>query len=145
LPAAPRRKSSGPRHHLRPRSRWSRERRPSAPDETLRALCRGLVWPADVAPFQVHLVRLGADAAVAAAADKLYDQLTKDGVEVLYDDRDESAGAKFADADLMGLPVRLTVSKKTLEQDAVEYKRRRESDSKLVKQSDLAGILVANV
>lgn len=106
---------------------------------------RGLVWPEGVAPFQVHLVRLGADAAVAAAADKLYDQLTKDGVEVLYDDRDESAGAKFADADLMGMPVRLTVSKKTLEQHAVEYKLRSEADSKLVKQRDLAGILGANV
>ena len=106
---------------------------------------RGLVWPQGVAPFQVHLVRLGADAAVAAAADKLYDELTKDGVEVLYDDRDESAGAKFADADLMGMPARLTVSKKTLEQHAVEYKLRSEADSKLVKQSDLAGILGANV
>jgi prolyl-tRNA synthetase len=98
---------------------------------------RGLVWPEAVAPAKVHLVRLGVDQDVVKAADKLYDSLAKDGVEVLYDDRDESAGAKFADADLMGCPVRLTLSKRTLAEHSVEYKRRTENDSKLVKLSEL--------
>ncbi|HSX01022.1 MAG TPA: His/Gly/Thr/Pro-type tRNA ligase C-terminal domain-containing protein, partial [Candidatus Saccharimonas sp.] len=99
---------------------------------------RGLVWPVEVAPAQVHLVRLGMDAAVVKAADKLYDELTAAGVEVLYDDRDESAGAKFADADLMGVPVRLTMSARTLEQGCVEWKRRTEAEHSLVKLDQLA-------
>jgi prolyl-tRNA synthetase len=94
---------------------------------------RGLVWPAAIAPADVHLVRLGSDEAVVSAADKLYDELTNSGHEVLYDDRDESAGAKFADADLMGVPLRLTVSAKTLAEASIEYKRRTDSDSRLVK------------
>jgi prolyl-tRNA synthetase len=94
---------------------------------------RGLVWPENIAPFDVHMVRLGDDEKVVKAADKLYADLEKAGVEVLYDDRDESAGAKFADADLMGVPVRLTVSRKTIEHESVEWKRRVEDESKLVK------------
>lgn len=92
----------------------------------------GLVWPEAIAPYKVQLVRLGSDDEVVAAADKLYEKLKKDGVEVLYDDRDESAGTKFADADLLGLPVRLTVSKKTLAEDSVEVKKRGWEESKLV-------------
>jgi prolyl-tRNA synthetase len=94
---------------------------------------RGLVWPKEVSPFAVQLVRLGADEAVVKAADKLYAELEKDGVEVLYDDRDAPAGAKFADADLMGVPMRLTVSARTLEKDSVELKSRTEDEAKLVK------------
>jgi prolyl-tRNA synthetase len=92
---------------------------------------RGIIWPEAVAPFAVHIVRLGEDAQVVKAADKLYADLTKQGIEVLYDDRDESAGTKFADADLMGIPLRLTLSPKTLEQESVEVKRRDEKESKL--------------
>jgi prolyl-tRNA synthetase len=99
---------------------------------------RGLVWPEAVAPARVHLVRLGEDEAVVAAADKLYDELTKSGVEALYDDRDESAGAKFADADLMGCPVRLTISKKTVAEHSAELKRRHQDEIKLVKLSTVA-------
>ncbi len=94
---------------------------------------KGIVWPESVAPFAVCVVRLGIDDAVVKAADKLYGDLLKAGVEVLYDDRDEPAGAKFADADLIGAPVRLTMSKRTLEQDSVELKRRAEEESELVK------------
>jgi prolyl-tRNA synthetase len=97
----------------------------------------GLIWPEAVAPYKVHLVRLGSDDEVVAAADKLYEKLKKDGVEVLYDDRDESAGTKFADADLLGLPVRLTVSKKTLVDDSVEVKKRGEEESKMVKMDEV--------
>jgi prolyl-tRNA synthetase len=93
----------------------------------------GLIWPEAIAPYKVHLVRLGSDDEVRKAADKLYAKLEEDGVEVLYDDRDDSAGTKFADADLLGLPVRLTVSKKTLAEDSVEVKKRGEEEFKLVK------------
>ncbi len=101
---------------------------------------KGIVWPDGVAPFEVHLVRLGDDEAVVKAADKLYAELLKAEVEVLYDDRDESAGAKFADADLIGVPVRLTVSKRTLAEDGVEWKRRDESEARQLK---LTGVLKA--
>lgn len=99
---------------------------------------KGMLWPASVAPAQVHLVRLGADEDVSAAADKLYGELTAAGREVLYDDRHAPAGQKFADADLIGLPVRVTVSKRTLEAHSVEWKLRNEAEAKLVKLSDVA-------
>ena len=92
---------------------------------------------ANIAPADVHLVRLGDDAAVVKAADKLFEDLKTAGKDVLYDDRDESVGRKFADADLIGVPVRLTVSKRTLEQDAVELKHRTLDDEKLVKLGDV--------
>jgi prolyl-tRNA synthetase len=85
---------------------------------------KGLVWPANVAPAQAYLVRLGEDEKVVKAADKLYQDLQKDNIEVLYDDRDVRAGEKFADADLLGIPYRLVVSAKTLEHDQVEFKQR---------------------
>ena len=91
---------------------------------------KGLIWPASVAPFHVHLVALaGKDANVQAQADELYDALVKASVEVLYDDRAESPGVKFADADLIGLPVRITVATKALAAGGVEWKR-RDSDVK---------------
>jgi len=91
-----------------------------------------------VAPAAVHIVRLGMDEAVARAADTLYEDLSRRGVEVIYDDRDESAGAKFADADLIGVPVRLTVSRKTIEKDSVEVKRRDSDEVKLIKRDAAA-------
>jgi prolyl-tRNA synthetase len=91
---------------------------------------KGLSWPASVAPFHVHLVALGGkDANVQAQADALYDALGQAGVEVLYDDRAESPGVKFADADLIGLPVRITVAAKALAAGGVEWKH-RDSDAK---------------
>jgi prolyl-tRNA synthetase len=98
---------------------------------------KGIVWPGNIAPAQVHLVRLGADAAVVKATDKLYGELLKHGVEVLFDDREAPAGQKFADADLIGVPVRLTVSKRTLESDSVEWKLRAEDDASTVKLSEV--------
>jgi prolyl-tRNA synthetase len=86
----------------------------------------GLVWPAELAPFAVHLLSLGANRSpeVAEAADRLYDELVAAGVEVLYDDRDASPGVKFADADLIGIPVQLVVGGKGLGRGVVERKRR---------------------
>jgi prolyl-tRNA synthetase len=93
---------------------------------------RGIIWPASVAPFQVHLIAItGKDDSVRAKADKIYESLEKAGVEVLYDDREDiGAGAKLADADLIGNPLRVVVSAKTGEQ--VEMKRRSEQEATLV-------------
>ena len=84
---------------------------------------RGLIWPITVAPYQVHLVTLKGG---EEAADSLYTTLKGNGIEVLYDDRDESPGVKFNDADLIGIPIRLTVSKRSLQQGGVELKFRQE-------------------
>ena len=81
----------------------------------------GIVWPVSVAPYQVHLVSMrGAE----EEADALYEALQANGVEVLYDDRNERPGVKFNDADLMGLPLRVTVSKRSLESGGYEFKLR---------------------
>ncbi len=86
----------------------------------------GVIWPATIAPYDVHLVALGAsrDAAVAEEADALFQELRLAGLDVLYDDRDESPGVKFADADLIGLPVRLTVSSRNRREGVVELRLR---------------------
>lgn len=94
---------------------------------------RGLVWPEAVAPAKVYLVRIGEDTAVAKAADKLYVELQEAGIKTLYDDRDTGAGSKFADADLLGIPFRLTISPKTIAEDSVELKKRTSDATKLVK------------
>ncbi len=107
---------------------------------------RGLLWPEAVAPFQVHLVSLARDNQEAeAAADQLYNQLSDAGLEVLYDDRDESAGAKFADADLIGCPLRLTVSPRTLKEEAVEFKLRSQTDHELVPLAKVANAVAAKL
>ncbi len=90
---------------------------------------RGIVWPQNVAPFQAHLVGL------ADSADHVYDQLVRAGIEVLYDDRNASAGEKFADADLIGIPYRLVVSKKT--GDKIEVKRRNSAETALLTLKEL--------
>ncbi len=97
---------------------------------------RGLVWPKGIAPADVHIVRIGDTPEVVAAADKLYADLQAAGKQVIYDDRNERAGQMFADADLIGVPHRVTVSAKTIEQGSVEYKARTGSDSKLVKTDE---------
>lgn len=74
---------------------------------------KGIIWPASVAPYQAHIVLVGVDEKVRKDADDLYDVLTAEGVEVLYDDRDVRAGEKFADSDLIGIPYRIVVSDKT--------------------------------
>jgi len=94
---------------------------------------KGIVWPPQVAPFAAHLIALPvSDAEVRAAAEALLAALEEGGVEVLYDDREESAGVKFADADLIGIPLRLTVSKRTLKERSVELKPRAAAAPELV-------------
>ncbi|MEK7609290.1 MAG: aminoacyl--tRNA ligase-related protein, partial [Patescibacteria group bacterium] len=90
----------------------------------------GLVWPESAAPFKIHLVSLGG---AHPAAEKIYGQLAKESVEVLWDDRDESPGVKLSDADLIGAPYRVVVSNKTLEEESVEIKKRSGGKANLVK------------
>ncbi len=98
---------------------------------------KGLVWPKSVAPFTVHLVRLGNSEKVVEFADKLYADLNSKGIEVLYDDRDLRPGEKFADSDLIGIPVRFVVSEKTVAENKVEMKLRTEKDSKLLSTEEV--------
>lgn len=102
---------------------------------------KGLVWPKEVSPFAVHLVRLGTNEATLSFADKLYADLRKKGVEVLYDDRDLRPGEKFADSDLIGIPVRFVVSDKTVEQNKIEIKMRTLIDSELLSEEEALKIL----
>ncbi len=94
---------------------------------------KGLIWPTAVAPFQVHLVSLAHPGTEEdRAAEALYAELEASGLDVLYDDRPERAGVKFNDADLLGVPVRLTLSPRTLAQGAVELKQRWEAEARIV-------------
>jgi prolyl-tRNA synthetase len=97
----------------------------------------GIIWPKAIAPYQVHIVSIGKEEAVKSAADKLYEDLEKAGVEVLYDDRDQGAGVKLADADLIGIPVRLVVSNRTLESGSAEWKERDKKDAEQVKLTEI--------
>jgi len=97
----------------------------------------GLIWPISVAPYHVHLVALGPEASEArAVADQLHEDLVTAGIEVLYDDRDRSPGIKFNDADLIGLPLRITVARRGLAKGAVEFKLRREKERDFVPLSE---------
>ena len=86
----------------------------------------GISWPKAIAPFQVHLVALGKpDSEERGLADRVYDELTAAGLEVVYDDREAGAGEKFADAELLGCPLRLTVGRRSLESGTIEAEARR--------------------
>jgi len=98
---------------------------------------KGIIWPESVAPFQVHLIAIGEQQTVNSKANQIYERLIKKGVEVLFDDRQESPGVKLADADLIGIPERWVVSEKTLEKDCVEVKKRDQKGTKLVKISSV--------
>lgn len=97
---------------------------------------KGIVWPKEVSPFQVHLIQIGDNKKLKQAAQKVYRDLQKRGVEVLYDDRiDKTPGEKFAEVDLIGIPIRLVVSEKTLKNSSVEIKKRGKTKVELVKIS----------
>lgn len=102
---------------------------------------KGLVWPANIAPFKVYLARLGADEAVSSAADELYERLTEKGITVLYDDSDKRAGEKFADADLIGLPYRIVVSSRTVENGKHELKGRTAPEAELLEAGEIVKVL----
>jgi prolyl-tRNA synthetase len=93
----------------------------------------GLVWPISVAPYHVHLVTLGAPGTEPReVAERLYEEMKSAGIEVLFDDREESPGVKFMDADLIGMPLRLTVSKRSLGKEGVEFKLRPSKERNVV-------------
>lgn len=92
----------------------------------------GILWPRSVAPFDVHIVTLGKEPEFAEVAARLCSDLQAAGIEVLLDDRQESAGVKFADADLIGLPIRLTISKKSLAVQGVEAKYRDQPERQII-------------
>ncbi len=120
----------------------------------------GIIWPKTVAPFQIHLIQIPSPAEsrakvkkrtsfsspentekVKKVAEKLYQDLQKQGIEVLYDDREEkSAGEKFADCDLIGIPHRIVISEKTLKKDCVEIKKRGEKKTRLVKIKQILNV-----
>jgi len=98
---------------------------------------KGIVWPREVAPFVVHLIEMKGSEAVSTAAEKLYRDLNKKGITVLWDDRDTRAGEKFADADLIGIPYRVVISEKTIKENKVELKLRTEDEAQLVDEETL--------
>ncbi len=99
---------------------------------------KGLVWPVSVAPFAVHLIALfDKNGAVKKVADELYEKMTLKGIEVLYDNRDTTAGEKFGDSDLIGIPVRYVISEKTLAKSEIEKKDRQTGNVEMVKLGDV--------
>jgi prolyl-tRNA synthetase len=89
---------------------------------------KGLIWPEEIAPFKVHLIALQSDDEVMEEAQKIYEGLTNNGIEVLFDDRDTSAGEKFADAELIGIPISIIVSKRSVEDGNHEIKSRKSGE-----------------
>jgi prolyl-tRNA synthetase len=104
---------------------------------------KGMALPAPIAPYQVHLVGLNLkDAETARRADELYTFLWGEGFDVLFDDRpDESAGVKFNDADLLGMPVRLVISNRSLKNESLEFKRRLDVVAKQVAMKEIVPVL----
>ncbi|OIP25986.1 MAG: proline--tRNA ligase [Chloroflexi bacterium CG15_BIG_FIL_POST_REV_8_21_14_020_46_15] len=98
----------------------------------------GIIWPLSVAPYQVYLCPLHMDnPEVASAAEKVYQELENAGIEVLFDDRDESPGVKFNDVDLLGIPLRLTLSPRTLQSQSIEAKWRTKKETRLLPLENL--------
>ena len=103
---------------------------------------KGIIWPSSIAPFQVHLLALGEDENINKEASALYEELIQKGIEVLFDDRKGlSAGEKFADADLIGIPYRVVISKRSLADNGYEVKKRNEGNGKVINKSDLINLL----
>ncbi len=107
----------------------------------------GIIWPQPIAPFDVHLVSLAKrpEDEVGQQAEALYQQLQEAGLEVLFDDRKETPGVKFADADLIGIPWRLTISTRSLDKAGVEVKRRRETERKIIPLKSIVEYLLEKI
>lgn len=101
----------------------------------------GIVWPDSIAPAKVYLIGIGSEDRVGSATEDLYKSLKEEGIEVIFDDRDERPGEKFADADLLGIPFRIVVSEKTLSESKYELKKRTEKDGRLVDRETLWSLL----
>lgn len=105
---------------------------------------KGIIWPPSIAPFTCHLLTLGPNPPLVKKSDLLYNKLLEAGIEVLYDERDERAGFKFADADLLGIPWRIVISEKALAKDSAELKRRDSEQVKLVKLDKIISMIKDN-
>lgn len=104
----------------------------------------GIIWPKSIAPYQIHLISLGIEKKIKDKAWEIYQSLQKEKIEVLYDDRDESAGRKLKDADLIGVPLRIVVSDRTLDKNGVEIKGRSEKKLDLVKTDKIIDYIKRN-
>jgi prolyl-tRNA synthetase len=99
---------------------------------------KGIIWSPQIAPFEAHLIGLNLeDPEVSAEAERVYQQLQAAGIDVLFDDRPARAGEKFSDADLIGIPSRVTISKRSLEQHKLEFKLRREAQAQLLSPEEV--------
>jgi prolyl-tRNA synthetase len=103
----------------------------------------GIIWPQSLTPHDVHLLSLGKGSEVAEAADELYERLKAAGLDVYYDDRSASAGVKFKDADLIGIPLRVAIGARGLAEDKVEVKRRDSSDREQVPLPEVTDYLLS--
>jgi prolyl-tRNA synthetase len=107
---------------------------------------KGIIWPTSIAPFKVHLLVLGEDEVLFETANQLYEDLEEKGIESLYDDRHGvSAGEKFADSDLIGIPYRVVVSKRSVADGGYEVKKRTEDSGKIVNKEELIHLIVSSV
>jgi prolyl-tRNA synthetase len=107
---------------------------------------KGIIWPESIAPFQIHLLSLGDDEKVGEEANKVYENLIKANIEVLFDDRNDlSAGEKFADADLLGMPYRAVVSSRSIKEGGIELKKRTDEKGQIISIDELIKILKPNV
>lgn len=103
---------------------------------------KGVIWPKEVSPFCIHLIRIDSkDDKVAIKAESLYNELKEKGYEILYDDRIASPGKKLIDADIIGIPVRIVVSQRSLENGGVEIKLRNSEESKIINTKELYSFL----
>jgi len=101
---------------------------------------KGIIFPLSLAPYHVYLCALGMnEPETATAAEKFYSDLKSQGIEVLFDDRIESAGVKFNDADLLGIPLRVTLSRRTMKAESVEIKWRAEKQAELIPIAEATG------
>ena len=108
----------------------------------------GLIWPITVAPYQVHLIMLYAKKGreeVEAVAAQIYEDLQAEGVEVLFDDRQESPGVKFNDADLIGIPIRLTIGARGLAEGNIEFKRRDQKEKRMIAKDEIVEAVKAEI
>ncbi len=103
---------------------------------------KGIIWPSSIAPFQVHLLSLGDDQSVQDEANKVYETLIKNKIEVLFDDRvGLSAGEKFADSDLLGMPIRVVVSARSMKENGIEVKKRTEEKGNVISVDELLNLI----
>ncbi|MFC1595040.1 proline--tRNA ligase [Patescibacteria group bacterium] len=99
---------------------------------------KGIIWPENIAPFCTHLICLSEDPKAKNYAKKLYKKLLDSGADVLYDDRNgKSAGERFADSDILGIPFRVVISDKTMKESKVEVKQRKDKNGKLISEKEL--------